>query len=221
MLLLFLSLSAAATAQADARNDPAVGFYDAGGVDSIVRLRIDPIGTFAYELMVGSLDQRASGRWERRGDVIVFTSDPKPVAPVVEPGAVTQRSDGPFLIRIVSPSGRDLHGIDFTIDFDRGEPITVYADGQPYALPDDERREPRSISFVMPDYALNSAGLPLVRKEHATATYILKPNDFGVADFTGRTGLADSDGIEICAAPADGIPSGMPGDCQRFWRVGK
>lgn len=219
--LALLLLPAAATAQSDARKGAAVGLYDAGGVDSMARLRLDPSGTFAFELVAGSLEQRASGRWAWRDDVIVFTSDPRPVPPAVEPGPVMQRGGGPFLIRIVNPSGRDLQGIDFKIDFDQGEPIVAHSLGEAYALPAYERREPRSISFVMPDYALRSTGLPLVRQAGTTATFVLKPNDFGVADFTGRTGVVDNRGIEVCAAPADGMAPGTSEDCQRFERVGK
>jgi len=211
---LLLSLALPTTTSAKAV-DPAVGDYDAGGVDSVVRLRLDADGSFAFALMAGSLDQQARGRWERRGDTIHFFSVPRPVPPVVEPGPITQRADGPFEIRVVGPGGNDLAGIDFSISFDRGDALTAYSPGGPWAFPADEHRQPRSISFVMPQYGLNTTGLPLTGKAGTTATFVLRPNDFGTIDFTGSTATVTATEMTLCGEGLGGRESG----CHDFRRI--
>jgi hypothetical protein len=160
-----------------------------------ILLRSD--GTFEYGLTVGSLDQRASGRWKSAGTSIELTSDPRPVAPTITPGPIAASPGAPFAIRILAPGGSDVPGVDFKIDFDSGEPLESYSPGGPWSLPDGETRVPRFVTFAMPAYRLQSDRLPLDAKPGTTASFALTPNDFGVADLTGVAGEIDGDTLVL------------------------
>lgn len=163
----------------------------------IAGLRLKPDGSFEYALTVGSLDERASGRWEVEGNRLRLTSDPRPVAPTVTPSRIDANPGKPFAIRVVSPTGRDLPGVDMLVEFDSGDPLDSYTPGSPWTVPEEERRTPRFVTFTMRSYRLQSARLPLDPKPGTTAVFLLTPNDFGVADFTGVEGVIEGDAITL------------------------
>ncbi|WP_233130632.1 hypothetical protein [Sphingomonas jeddahensis] len=174
-------------APAAAAQTPAslAGDYVHSQVELVAGIRLNADGTFQYGLTVGSLDERAQGRWKRSGDAIELTSDPRPVAPTVTAGAIEETPGKAFAVRLVAPNGSDVPGVDVTIAFDTGELLTDYTRGEAWHLPPEERRTPRSITFAKPSYRLQSEPLPLDAKPGRTATFLLIPNDFGVADLTG------------------------------------
>lgn len=179
-----LLLVPAAAAQTPAS---LAGDYVHSQMELVAGIRLNADGTFQYGLTVGSLDERAQGRWKRTGNKIELMSDPRPVAPTVTAGPIEENLGKPFAVRLVAPNGSDVPAIDVTIAFDTGEPLTDYTRGEPWHLPAEERRTPRSISFAKPYYRLQSEPLPLDAKPGRTATFLLTPNDFGVADLTGTT----------------------------------
>jgi hypothetical protein len=183
------SLLAPAAAAQPAPETPAslAGDYVHSQMELVAGIRLNPDGTFQYGLTVGALDERAQGRWKRTGNTIELMSDPQPVAPTVTAGSVEENPGKPFAVRLVAPNGSDVPGIDVTITFDTGAPLTGYTRGEAWHLPAEERRTPRSITFAKPSYRLQSEPLPLDAKPGRTATFLLTPNDFGVADLTGTT----------------------------------
>src|SRR3546814_19391892 len=85
LLLVALLIAAPAAAQ----DSPFVGEYSlAEGPDVGGGLLIRNDGRFQYMLAAGALDERAEGRWETRGETICLTTDPKPVPPALEKGAL-------------------------------------------------------------------------------------------------------------------------------------
>jgi len=183
---------------------PAVaGDYVHSRMELVAGIRLRPDGTFEYGLTVGSLDERAQGRWTLAGKRIDLVSDPRPVAPTITAGAIEAARGEPFAIRVVAPNGRDVPGVDLMIEFDTGEPLTAYLAGGPWSLPTEERRTPRFVTFSMPSYRLQSERLPLNARAEAVATFRLTPNDFGVADLTGA--YADIDGDSLTLHRPEGV----------------
>lgn len=180
--------------------DPVVGEYVFSQMELIAGLRLNADGTFEYGLTVGSLDEGAQGRWKRVGSRIQLVSDPRPVAPTVTPGTIEATPGKPFAIRVRGPNGHDISGIDLRIDFATGDPITSYLDGGPWSFPTDERRQPRSVTFTLTGYRIDSGPLPLRAEYGTTANFLLTPNDFGIVDLTG-TYLEPQEAILLLSRP--------------------
>src|SRR5205085_374384 len=81
LLLALLPLATAA-----APPSPAGEYRLVGEVDVASGFLLTQDGHFQYFLMAGSLDQRAEGRWTSDGKTVLFTSEPKPVAPLFKAG---------------------------------------------------------------------------------------------------------------------------------------
>lgn len=177
--------------------DPVAGEYEHSQMELIAGLRLNPDGTFEYGLTVGSLDERAQGRWKRVGKRIELTSDPRPVAPVITAGTIERAPDQPFAIRVLAPNGRDVPGVDLRVEFDSGEPLESYVAGGPWSLPPGEVRTPRFVTFSLDAYRLRSERLPLRADAGTVATFLLTPNDFGVVDLTDAHIEPDGDGLTL------------------------
>lgn len=193
----------------DARpSDPAaaaspVGDYVHSQMELVAGIRLNEDGTFLYGLTVGSLDERGKGRWQADGKRIKLTSDPRPVAPTITAGRTEIAPGKPFAIRVVAPNGRDVPGVDFRIEFDSGEPLESYLPGEPWSIPDDERRVPRFVTFRMSSYRVLSERMPLDPKPGKVATFTLTPNDFGVVDLSDAH--AEIDGDTLTLRRAEGV----------------
>lgn len=172
-----------------ADDNPWVGDYVQSKMELVAQLRLNADGTFLYALTVGSLDERARGRWRVEGggvegERVVLTSDPRPKPPEIAPGPVAARP-GPFAIRVVTAKRRDFEGVDFRIDFTGGSSLSTSYDGTPWTVPAEETARPRAITFDMPRYRIRSGPFPLDAKPGTMATFVVTANDFGVADLTG------------------------------------
>ncbi len=165
-------------------------------------LRLHRDGTFEYALSVGSLDERAQGRWKRVGERIELVSDPRPVAPTIAAARIEKTPGTAFAIRLVAPNGLDIPGVDLRIDFDTGEPLESYVAGGPWTLPAGEKRRPRSVTFSKKSYRIESGPLPLRADAGTVAIFLLTPNDFGVADLTGA--YLEPDGDKLVLTRSDG-----------------
>ncbi len=161
------------------------GEYVHSRMELVAGLRLNADGTFDYGLTVGSFDERARGRWTRRGGRVDLVSDPRPVAPAIVAGGVEPAPGERFGLRVVGPNGRDVAGIDFVVEYDVGEPVAAYMSGDRWTLPANEQRMPRFVTFAMPSYRLQSPRLAVRGAAGTTANFTLIPNDFGVADLTG------------------------------------
>lgn len=173
------------------------GDYVLSQRELVAGIRLSADGRFEYGLTVGSLDERAQGRWKAIGGRVDLTSDPRPVAPVITAGRIDPAPGEPFAMRVLVPNGRDMPGVDLKIEFDTGEPLDSYLAGGPWSLPPEETRVPRFVTFSMPSYRLQSERLPLNAKAGTVAIFLLTPNDFGVADLTGSYAEVEGDGLTL------------------------
>lgn len=173
------------------------GDYVHSEMELVAGIRFRTDGTFEYGLTVGSLDERARGRWTVAGKRIDLISDPRPVAPAITAGQIDTAPGQPFAIRVLAPNGRDVPGIDLKIEFDTGEALISYLAGGPWSLPPEEQRTPRFVTFSKTAYRLRSERLALNAQRETIATFRLVPNDFGVADLTGAYAEIDDEGLTL------------------------
>lgn len=177
--------------------DQIAGEYVHSQMELVAGILLKPDGAFLYALTVGSLDERAQGRWKAHGNRIEFTSDPRPVAPTITLERVEASPGRPFAIRVVARNGRDVPGVDLLVEFETGEPLQSYTTGEAWTLPVEEQRKPRFVTFSMPSYRLQSERLRLEPKTATTAIFTFTPNDFGVVDLTGVEGEMQGDTLII------------------------
>jgi hypothetical protein len=184
--LLFAALSIATPQIATAQVPDFIGEYDlAEGPDVGGGLVIQNDGRFRYMLAAGALDERAEGRWERRGDAICLFTEPKPVPPAftrIAPIAV----DGTVpTILVTWPNGRGIAGVDFVLRFDSGDPIDGYTQVDGWAMPEDDPRIPRWIELREPIYHIDAPVIRLDDADRGKLHLRLDPNDIGVVAFDG------------------------------------
>lgn len=182
-LLLAAALIAAPAA---AQDSPLVGEYSlAEGPDVGGGLLIRGDGRFQYMLAAGALDERAEGRWEARGDTICLTTDPKPVSPKMEKGALIEVEGSIPTLLVTWPNGRGIPGVDFTIGFDRGDPIEDYTQTDGWTMPEDDKRIPRWVELREAIYDITAPRFELTEADGGKLRAIIVPNDIGVVDFDG------------------------------------
>ena len=81
------------------------------------------------------------------------------------------------------PDGRGVPGVDLMIGFDAGEPVVAYTQEYGWDLSPDETRTPRSVEFAIPMFQLKSQRFALEVDKANSLTFVITPNDLGVADF--------------------------------------
>jgi hypothetical protein len=167
-----------------AARDLAGRYRAAEGPDVAGRLELRSDGRFGYEFAAGALDERAQGSWVRQGERACLTTEPTPVAPVLQPAPAP--GDQAATVRVTrrgadGDGGRGIPGVDFVIGFDQGEPATGYTQEDGWSLPADERRIPRWIELVEPIHRVPLARTPFPGSGKFLA--VLIPNDIGVVDF--------------------------------------
>jgi hypothetical protein len=189
------------------------GEYVHSEMELVAGIRLNQDGTFEYGLTVGSLDERAKGRWAQTHGQIELTSDPRPIAPAIVAGHVNAAPGRSFTFRLLPPNGTDVPGVDFSIDFDNGDPLHDYTNGSAWSLPEDETRAPRFVTFAMPSYRLRSARLPLDARARAgtVTTFDLIPNDFGVGDLTAAIAEISGDTLTLHRPEARCVFADRPG----------
>lgn len=182
--------------------DPVVGEYSSVARELIAGIRLKPDGSFEYGLTVGSLDERAQGRWKREGRRIALVSEPKPTPPSITADRIEHAPGKPFSIRLLGPGGQDIPMVDLRIDFDTGQPLESYLAGSPWTLPPSEKRRPRFVTFSKKAYRIDSGRLPLHAEEGKVATFLLTPNDLGAVDLTGA--YLEPNGDDLILTRPDG-----------------
>jgi hypothetical protein len=178
---LVASLLLAATTVSAA---PPAGHYRLVGVhDAASELILYPDGRFEYALAYGALDEQAQGRWTSDGKTVHLTTVPKPKPAVFSAGQAEHNADAPFTIKVTSPDGRGLAGVDFQLTFDSSDPVESYTQEYGWSLDPADNRTPQSIRFAVPMYGLESRIFPIDAAKANQFTFILTPNDLGVVDF--------------------------------------
>lgn len=175
---LIAPLVLAAFIAAPAAAEDLAGRYRlAEGPDIAGQLELTGDHRFGYALAAGALDERAQGRWEQQGDQACLTTEPAPKPPQFET-AEPISGDG-STIRVTWPSGRGIPGVNFSLGFDSGEPISGYTQEDGWTMPAGETRLPRWIELTEPIHRIKLARTPLNGRFRA----VLVPNDLGVVDF--------------------------------------
>ncbi|MFT4027559.1 MAG: hypothetical protein QM676_12265 [Novosphingobium sp.] len=201
MTLRALPIIAALIAAAPAAAQDLAGRYRlADGPDVAGALELGKDGTFGYELAAGALDERAQGTWEMQDGAdrprACLTTRPTPTPPEFQP-AEPISGDG-STIRVTWPPRPDgtlrgIAGIDFTIGFDSGDPLTGYTQEDGWSMPPEERRIPRWIELIEPIHRITMARTPL----HGRFRAVLMPNDLGVVNFQDACFEAGEDGLFV------------------------
>jgi hypothetical protein len=177
--LLILALIAAPVSA----RDLAGRYRAAEGPDVAGQLELRKDGRFQYEFAAGALDEQARGRWETRqtpaGPQACLTTEPTPVAPVLQPTPAP--ADQEASVFVAWPTGQGIAGVDFVIGFDAGEPATGYTQDYGWTLDADDHRIPRWIELTEPIHRvlLARTAFPSGGKFRA----VLVPNDIGTVDF--------------------------------------
>ena len=182
--LLPLVLIGAAPAAA-AERSPAGTYRLVGEQDVASGLRLGPDGRFQYFLSAGALDERAEGRWSAAGGIATLTTEPKPVPPVFRAGPPAKAGGAPLAVKVSSPGGGGIAGVDLRIGFDEGAPVEDYTQEDGWTLPAEEKRIPRWIELSVPMHAIASPRFPIDLASGNALAFTLVPNDLGKFDFTG------------------------------------
>ena len=169
-----------------AQGSPFIGEYSlAEGPDVDGGLLIRSDGRFRYMLAAGALDERAEGRWDTRGDKICLSTEPKPVPPALQKGALIEVEGAVPTVLVTWPNGRGIPGVDFTIGFDRGDPIEDYTQVYGWTMPDEDQRVASWVELREPIYGITAPRFELTEADSGKLRAIIVPNDIGVVDFDG------------------------------------
>ncbi|WP_432201425.1 hypothetical protein ACRAQ7_04345 [Erythrobacter sp. W53] len=190
------SSSAAPVDTSTNTRDQFVGIYNGNSFETAMGMRLTEDGRWEWGLSVGALDMRGKGYWEEEGGVITLTSDPKPAAPEFK-WLGLEKTGNDMLVRVVWENGKrfDRASVrlickDGTVIFDQ-----IGADGwRPEA---DACDKPVSLSVRQGTYEIQSQNYDLADFGAGDGTTLLlefRPNDLGVADFTGMRGILE-DGV--------------------------
>ncbi len=183
-LALLLLLAAAGGAAAKERS-PGGEYRLVGEQDVASGIRLNPDGRFQYFLIAGALDEKAEGRWSAAGGRVVLVTEPKPVPPAFTRAKTGKTDSAALSVRVDSPEGRGIAGVDLRIGFDEGAPIEAYTQEDGWSLAAEEARTPRWIELAVPMHGLASARFPIDPAAGNALAFTLVPNDLGVIDFTG------------------------------------
>lgn len=199
-------------APAAAQDSPLVGEYSlAEGPDVGGGLLIQNDGRFQYMLAAGALDERAEGRWDVRGEMVCLTTDPKPVPPAMEKGALIEVEGAVPTLLVTWPNGKGIPGVDFTIGFDSGDQVDDYTQVYGWTMPEDDKRIPRWIELREPIYGITAPRFELTEADGGKLRAIIVPNDIGVVNFEGACLEKTERGVVLHRAEGD----------MRFARLGR
>ena len=193
-LLLLFALAGGAAAK---ERSPAGEYRLVGEHDVASGLRLQPDGRFQYFLIAGALDEKAEGRWSATGRSVVLVTEPKPRPATFSQAEVGRTVSAPLTVRVGSPEGRGIAGVDLRIGFDEGEPIDSYTQEDGWSLPAEERRTPRWIELAVPMHGLASPRFPIDLTAGNALSFTLIPNDLGVLDFEGMTVRAEKKALVV------------------------
>ena len=88
-------------------------------------------------------------------------------------------------MKVVSPGGAGIAGVDLRIGFDEGAPVEDCTQEDGWSLSSDEKRIPRWIELAVPMHGLASPRFPIGLASGNFLAFTLVPNDLGKFDFTG------------------------------------
>lgn len=184
MALTALALLIASSAGAPASAAGVEGRYRLVGEQDVAsELLLTGDGRFAYGLAAGALDEQAEGRWTSDGKVVKLTTEPTPKPAEFTVATAARTSEAPLRLRVTSPDGHGIAGVDFVIGFDSGPPTGGYTQEYGWTMEQEERRLPQWIELSVPMYSLKSQRFPIDATRANDLGFVLIPNDLGTVDF--------------------------------------
>ncbi|HEX8127198.1 MAG TPA: hypothetical protein VF548_16600 [Allosphingosinicella sp.] len=185
IMLSLVPLLLLAPPSAAAERGPAGIYRLVGQQDVASGLRLEPDGRFQYFLSAGALDEQAEGRWRSAGAVVILTTEPRPVPPVFQRAPSGTSAEARLTVKVSSPAGSGIAGVDLRVGFDDGDPIEDYTREYGWSLPAEEKRVPRWIELAVPMHNAVSPRFPIDVGAGNALAFTLVPNDLGKVDFTG------------------------------------
>lgn len=192
---LFIALALGALTVPASAQDLVGEYRLAEGPDVAGGLRITADGRFKYGLAAGALDERAEGRWERRGNRVCLFTEPVPVRPVFEKVPLRSVDGKAPTLWVTWPNGDGVSGVLFIIGFDAGEPVDGYTQFDGWTAPDDDVRIPRWIEVSESIYNITAPRFELEPADAGRLHLRLVPNDMGVVGFDGACVEASGKGV--------------------------
>lgn len=183
----------------DAETSRFVGRYDGSEMELAMGMVIREDGTFAWGLTVGALDMRAEGTWEERSGVLYFANDRRPVSPEFAWVGSDKASGGPLIQIQWSTNEEPFSYGSVRATCANGERIYEQVMREGWTPPDtcdvvETVQLVESIYDVTsPVYTLSDFDL----QEGDTIRFEFRPNDLGVADFTGASAQLDDGVLKI------------------------
>jgi len=171
-------------ASAGEARGPAGRYRFEGQPDEASEIRLRPDGRFDYFMAAGALDERARGRWTKVGDRLRLITEPKPVPARFDLSAASRAAGAPLTVKVVSPGGGGIAGVDLRVGFAEGPPVEAYTQEDGWTLSAEERRAPRWVELAVAMHGLASPRVPIDPETANLLTFTLTPNDLGVLDFT-------------------------------------
>jgi len=138
-----------------------------------------------------------------RGDTICLTTDPKPVPPAMEKGALIEVEGAVPTLLVTWPNGKGVAGVDFIIGFDSGDPMEDYTQTYGWTMPEDDKRVPRWIKVREPIYGVTAPRYELTETDGGKLRVTIVPNDMGVVNFEGACAEKSEGGLTLHRAEGD------------------
>jgi hypothetical protein len=183
---VFLAACGGAVATPAAAPDPALaGRYRLqGGPDVASELELTADGRFGYFLMAGALDQRAQGRWTSDGRNVVLNTEPRPVPAAFAAEPPSHSDEAPLVVRVTTPGGPGLAGIDLVFGFADGRRVEGYTQEAGWQYTDEAPPgRPAWVILSLAMYGIAPHRFALDPAAGNQYNFTLTPNDMEVTDF--------------------------------------
>ena len=171
---------------------PFIGRYNGNSFETAMGMIIREDGTFEWGLSVGALDMRAAGTWQQRGDLIVLTSDPRPVAPEFGWSGMESAPNAPLLRVVWASNGEPFGYAMVTAKCSNGNVVYEQVLEEGWSPDGEECDGVETVQLrediydvISGEYDLTGALAPA---EGETIRFDFHRNDLGVADFSGMIG---------------------------------
>ncbi len=174
-----------------------VGRYSGSSFETAMGMEIATDGTFGWGLSVGALDMRARGTWDQEGDVLILTSDPKPVSPKFNYIGIEEYTDAPMIEVVWASNANPFQYADVLLQCADGSRLLGNVPAEGWSPEPGECDDPVSVVLEEGIYDIKSETYNLAEigwKPGAKIRFEFERNDLGVADFTGMTGTLE-DGV--------------------------
>lgn len=180
-----------------------VGLYDGSSFETAMGMRIEADGQFEWGLSVGALDMRSSGMWDQDGDSIRLTTDPSPVPPEFRLLGVERSKAAPLVKVTWSTNGEPFQYAEAAVECSDGANLYEQVGSEGWSPAEGKCEKPVAITLIEGIYEISSPRYVLSElgwSPGMTINVEFRPNDLGVADFTGVTGRLEGDMLKLKGA---------------------